>query len=102
MLVRWTTRLRTRKNGSAESLIVAGTEVFAQPNWSQMRALRWCCANANSTVASPLAGVTYLGNGQNYFEGDMLELLIFDQDLTDNQRTTVNEYLRKKYNLWQQ
>ena len=56
-------------------------------------------AVGNNTVASPFAVPPALGYGQNYFEGDMLELLIFDQDLTDNERTTVNEYLRKKYNL---
>ena len=37
----------------------------------------------------------------NYFEGDMLELLIFDQDLTGDELPTVNECLRRKYNLWQ-
>jgi hypothetical protein len=55
-------------------------------------------SNSNNTVAFPAAPA--LGYGQNYFEGDMLELLIFDQDLMDNERTTVNEYLRRKYNLW--
>lgn len=58
----------------------------------------------NVAVASPLTfsrvGARDDGGVANWpFEGDIAEILVYNQELSDTQRASVEEYLSKKYNI---
>ncbi len=42
-----------------------------------------------------------LGNGQNPFDGEIIEVMLFNKVSTDLVRAVISEYFRRKYNLWE-
>jgi hypothetical protein len=56
-------------------------------------------STTNNTVNFGIVTPT-IGRGANPFDGDMLELFLFNRALDSTERDVVNNYLRQKYNLW--
>lgn len=45
-------------------------------------------------------GAPLLGIGVDPFDGDIVELMIYNSKINAEERSTINEYLRRKYGLW--
>ena len=59
-------------------------------------------ANNVSWPSSPVLGYggsNYYEGGSRYYSGDVAEILVFDQALSDSQRVVVGHYLNTKYHL---
>ncbi len=62
--------------------------------------LRHFTGNSVAFATSPTLGITPSGGGQaSSFKGDIAEILIFNQVLSDDQKSVVRNYLRNKYGL---
>ncbi|MBI5386516.1 MAG: fibronectin type III domain-containing protein [Verrucomicrobia bacterium] len=77
--------------------VTGGLEWAAWMNGSQVLSEQKPCA-----VTFPSAPV--LGWGNNCFEGDLVEFMLFSRALSEalgnDERQTVREYLRARYDLW--
>ncbi|MEZ4743745.1 MAG: LamG-like jellyroll fold domain-containing protein [Bdellovibrionota bacterium] len=81
------TLLLLQYNGTVDSLYINGV-LAGQKNIA--------LATANSY--SLKVGANFQGLG-DYFDGDIAEVMLFDEELSDNDRKQVEAYLMSKYNL---